>query len=99
MLRRSPPWDPFLPLSERRLNLRYLQKLSIPARRNHYDEHLVEAFVSVGIELWLLRNKETNEMVCVNKAEYETIFGTSPPRTFSPIANSVEVEPVFSPIF
>jgi len=89
-----------IPATERaKIESPILAEVVDSARRNHYDEHLVEAFVSVGIELWLLRNKETNEMVCVNKAEYETIFGTSPPRTFSPIANSVEVEPVFSPFF
>jgi len=89
-----------IPITERaKIESPILTEVVDSARRNHYDEHLVEAFVSVGIELWLLRNKETNEMVCVNKAEYETIFGTSPPQTFSPIANSVEVEPVFSPFF
>lgn len=89
-----------IPATERaKIESPILTEVVDSARRNHYDEHLVEAFVSVGIELWLLRNKETSEMVCVNKAEYETIFGTSPPLTFSPIANSMEVEPVFSPFF
>ena len=89
-----------IPATERaKIESPILAEVVDSARRNHYDEHLVEAFVSVGIELWLLRNKETSEMVCVNKAEYETIFGTSPPLTFSPIANSVEAEPVFSPFF
>jgi len=89
-----------IPATERaKIESPILTEVVDSARRNHYDEHLVEAFVSVGIELWLLRNKETNEMVCVNKAEYETIFGRSPPQNFSPIAGSVEGEPVFSPFF
>jgi membrane-bound serine protease (ClpP class) len=89
-----------IPATERaKIESPILAEVVDSARRNHYDEHLVEAFVSVGIELWLLQNIETDETVCVNKAEYETIFGEPPPQNFSPIASNVKSEPVFSPFF
>ncbi|MDP7004618.1 MAG: hypothetical protein QF718_00190 [Phycisphaerales bacterium] len=71
------------------------------ARRNHYDEHLVEAFVSVGVELWLLKNRETEEIICVNSIEYEQIFDKEPPRNFTPIGTSIEkikISPFFDSI-
>ena len=89
-----------IPATERaKIESPILAEVVDSARRNHYDEHLVEAFVSVGIELWLLHNIQTNETVCVNRAEFETIFGESPPQNFSPIARNVQGEPVFSPFF
>ncbi len=69
------------------------------ARRNHYDERLVESFVSVGIELWLLRNTKTGETICVNAAEYETVFGEPPPRNFSPIHNPQSAAAPIVPFF
>ncbi len=89
-----------IPATERaKIESPILAEVVDSARRNHYDEHLVEAFVSVGIELWLLENIKTNEMVCVNRAEYETIFGEPPPQNFSPITNDIQGETVFSPFF
>ncbi len=49
------------------------------ARANHYDEHLVEAFISVGIELWLIEHTETGERIFVTRNEYTTVFGDAPP--------------------
>ena len=69
------------------------------ARRNHYDERLVESFVSVGIELWLLQNKNNGETICVNASEYETLFGEPPPRQFSPIGTEQETPATLSPYF
>ncbi len=68
------------------------------ARRNHYDERLVEAFVSVGVELWLLQNMQTGNVICVNKNEYETLFGEAPPQNFTPIGDNdspAELSPFF----
>ena len=51
-----------IPATERaKIESPILAEVVDSARRNHYDEHLVEAFVSVGIELWLLENIKTNE--------------------------------------
>jgi membrane-bound ClpP family serine protease len=49
------------------------------ARRNHYDENLVQAFVKVGIELWLVENATTGERIFVNRAECEMLTGAPPP--------------------
>jgi membrane-bound serine protease (ClpP class) len=88
-----------IPATERaKIESPVLTEVIDSARRNHYDEHLVEAFVSVGIELWLIKNKQTSETVCVNRNEYEAIFGIPPPQHFSPIGTSSN-EVKFSPFF
>lgn len=48
------------------------------ARHNHYDEFLVQGFASRGVELWLVRNKETGERLFINRAEYDLLFGSQP---------------------
>ncbi len=88
-----------IPATERaKIESPVLAEVIDSARRNHYDEHLVEAFVSVGIELWLIKNIETGEVACVNKNEYEDIFGIPPPQHFSPIgtpSSEVQITPFF----
>ncbi|MHC5112860.1 MAG: NfeD family protein [Planctomycetota bacterium] len=56
------------------------------ARRNHYDENLVQAFVSVGIELWLIEHVDTGERIFVDRKEYELAIGEAPPETLTPVA-------------
>lgn len=48
------------------------------ARRNGYDENLVQAFVAVGLELWMLQNIDTGERVIVTRDEYERVMGEEP---------------------
>lgn len=55
------------------------------ARRHHYDERLVQAFVSVGVELWLLRDSDTGEVVFVDRDEFETVYGHSPSTSLTSI--------------
>jgi len=50
------------------------------ARRYGYDEKLVESFVAVGIELWMLENARTNERIFVDRAEYLALYGEEPPQ-------------------
>ncbi|HIO52830.1 MAG TPA: hypothetical protein EYN32_04190 [Phycisphaerales bacterium] len=89
-----------IPVTERaKIESPILAEVIDSARRNHYDEHLVEAFVSVGIELWLLQNKETNETICVNGSEYEELYGTTPPRQFSPISQVSPSKTTLVPFF
>ncbi|MEL7066420.1 MAG: hypothetical protein AAGK24_03205, partial [Planctomycetota bacterium] len=57
------------------------------ARRNHYDEALVQAFVSVGLELWLLEHVDDGQKICVGRLEYERLYGEEPPRDL-PILNA-----------
>ncbi len=50
------------------------------ARRNGYDEMLVQGIASLGVELWLVENPETAQRMTINSAEYEMIFGEEPVR-------------------
>jgi membrane-bound serine protease (ClpP class) len=68
-----------IPATERaKIESPLLAEVIDEARRHHYDERLVQAFVSVGIELWLLRDSGTGEVVFVDRDEYTTIFGVGP---------------------
>lgn len=56
------------------------------ARRNGYDEYLVQAIVIDGIELWLIEDTETLQRYAINEREYVTLFGQEPPRGMPLIA-------------
>ena len=89
-----------IPATERaKIESPVLAEVIDSARANHYDEHLVESFVSVGIELWLLQNKKTNETICVNEREYESIFGKLPPKFFSSIGQGNGSNTTLTPYF
>ena len=90
-----------IPTAERaKIESPVLAEVIDSARRNHYDERLVEGFVSVGIELWLLQNVETDEIICVNSNEYQSIFNEVPPNEFTPIATGNEDDQNnFTPLF
>jgi len=51
------------------------------ARRHGYDEKLAMSFIAVDIELWLVENTTTGDRIFVDRVDYETIFGQSPPDT------------------
>lgn len=72
-----------------------LEEVIDSARRNHYDENLVQAFVSVGVELWLIENIATGEKVFVDREEYRAVFGEEPPRELTSVTpmNSEGVTP------
>jgi membrane-bound ClpP family serine protease len=48
------------------------------ARRNHYDELLVQGIAARGVELWLVQNKETGDRLFINRDEYKLVFGEEP---------------------
>jgi len=50
------------------------------ARRNGYDESLVQAIVIDGIELWMVEDTETGRRHAINEDEYRALFGQDPPR-------------------
>lgn len=50
------------------------------ARRAGYDEYLVQAIVTDGVELWLVEEEGTSRRFAVNQAEYREIFGRDPTR-------------------
>lgn len=58
------------------------------ARRNHYDEKLVQAFVMLGQELWMIENIATRERVFVDRAEYRAVFGEEPPDNVASVSPS-----------
>ncbi|MFT3683658.1 MAG: NfeD family protein [Phycisphaerales bacterium] len=49
------------------------------ARKNGYDEKLVQGMVTLGVELWLVENAETHERLFIDRAEYELLFDGKPP--------------------
>lgn len=49
------------------------------ARRNGYDEYLVQGIVSRGVELWLVEDAQTGKRLTIDRAEYATLFGDEPP--------------------
>jgi membrane-bound serine protease (ClpP class) len=56
-----------------------LAEVKDSARRNAWDENLVQAFVSVGMRLWMIEHVRTGELAFVTAEEYERIFGETPP--------------------
>lgn len=56
------------------------------ARRNGYDEYLVQAIVIDGIELWLIEDTESLQRYAINEREYRALFGEDAPRGMPIIA-------------
>ena len=55
------------------------------ARRRGYDERLVQAFLTLGIELWMIEEKDADSgeggrRVFVTESQYRELFGEDPPR-------------------
>lgn len=68
-----------IPVAERaKIESPLLAEVTDAARRRHYDEKLVQAFVSVGIELWLLEDTRTGDVVFMDRTEYQDVFGEEP---------------------
>ena len=55
-----------------------LQDVTDSARRNGYDEFLVQIIVTDGIELWAIRDTQTGRTLLVNEDEYVALFGVAP---------------------
>ncbi len=70
-----------LPETERQKMLSPLMaELVDSARTNGYDEMAVQALVTLGVELWLVRDKTTGQMYFIGPAEYRRVFRAEPPR-------------------
>jgi membrane-bound serine protease (ClpP class) len=68
-----------LPETERQKMLApLLTELTDSARRNGYDEKLVQAFVMLGVELWLVEHAETGRRLFIDEREYRTLFDGEP---------------------
>lgn len=96
-----------LPPAERaKIESPLLSEVIDSARRNHWDERLVQSFIAVGIELWMLQDVNTGDFVFVDRAEYRTLFGEDPPEQLTaasvpgaPNAAPRKVRPFFSDLF
>ena len=65
-----------LPAAERaKIEAPLLSEVVYDARRQGWDEKLVQAFVAVDVELWLIQNRTNGDRLFVDAAEYERIFG------------------------
>ena len=51
------------------------------ARKNGYDEYLVQAMVSRHIELWLVRDKDSGRTFTIDAREYRMLFDGEPVRS------------------
>jgi len=68
-----------LPETERqKLLAPLLTEMVDSARRNGYDEKLVQAFVMLGVELWLVEHTETGERLFIDEREYRLLFEGEP---------------------
>lgn len=57
-----------------------LTEVADSARRNGYDEFLVQAMVVDDVELWSVKDAQTGEIWFINEAEYRVLFDDEPPR-------------------
>ena len=71
-----------LPPAERaKLEAPLLTEVVDSARRNGYDEKLVQSFVGVRFSLWELEHSSDGRRLFVDANEYKAIFGSAPPLT------------------
>ena len=71
-----------LPAAERaKIEAPLLSEVVYDARRQGWDEKLVQSFVAVDVELWLIRNRRNGDRLFVDAPEYERIFGEPPTST------------------
>lgn len=68
-----------LPEAERQKALvPLLAQVVYSARRQGYDEYLVQALVSLGVELWLVEDPSTGARWCIDRNEFRVLFGEEP---------------------
>ncbi|MCA9284224.1 MAG: hypothetical protein KDA22_03350 [Phycisphaerales bacterium] len=72
---------PIPPTERAKIEAPFLSEVVDSARRNHYDEQLSRAFVTLTPGLWLLENVRTKARVVVDPTEYRAVMGTEPPTT------------------
>ncbi len=82
---------PMAPTERAKMEAPLIAEVVDSARKRGYDEHLVQSFVRLGTELWLIENLRTGRTAIVDAEEYRTVFATSPPR------DSVAVLPEVAP--
>jgi membrane-bound serine protease (ClpP class) len=95
------PFGPLPPAERAKAEAPLLSDAIGSARANHYDEKLVESFIGVGVELWMIQNKETGERAFVDREEYNRVFGEDPPTDITPVAPpaGLQKKPEVKPLF
>ena len=73
--------QPVPPTERAKMLAPILTEINDSAKRNHYDQGLVQSFVRLSDGLWMLENTRTNDRVFVGLNEYRAIFGEDPPPT------------------
>ena len=68
------------PAERAKLEAPLLSEVSGSARKRGLDEKLVQSFIAVTMELWLIEEISTGERMFVDSGEYEIAFGEMPPR-------------------
>jgi membrane-bound serine protease (ClpP class) len=58
-----------------------MAEITDSARRNGYDEKLVQGFVSLGVELWQVEHVETGQRLFIDRGEYRLLFDEEPEAT------------------
>lgn len=69
---------PIPPTERAKIEAPFISEITDSARRNHYDERLCRAFVTLGSGLWLLENDRTKARVVADAEEYEAVMGVPP---------------------
>lgn len=70
----------------------FMSEIVDSARRNNYDELLVQGIASRGVELWMIENLETHRRISITRAEYEILFRRQPSETQPGIASAAPTE-------
>ncbi|MBX3365094.1 MAG: hypothetical protein KF866_10040 [Phycisphaeraceae bacterium] len=52
-----------------------------------YDELLVQAILTTGVELWRIRHRTTGQEICITRAEYKMLFGAEPSHAVPRVAS------------
>lgn len=63
------------------------------ARQNGYDEQMVQAFVRMGVKLWLVEHTKTGKRLFVSREEYLLAVGEEPDATTPTVPRGLEPIP------
>jgi membrane-bound serine protease (ClpP class) len=58
----------------------FLSEVINSARQGGYDEKLVQGFVALGVELWLVEDTRTGARYFIDETEWRVLFDGEPPR-------------------
>ncbi len=81
---------PMSPTERAKMEAPLVAEVVDSARLRGYDEHLVQSFVRLGSELWLIRSTTNGKRAIVDAEEYRTLFGSEPPRQAATVAATVD---------